>query len=102
MYKIIGIKSYYAHMVPYSNKHLSIGQTVTINDSLGEVNNSGSSTGNHLHFEIRLKGQEIDASGNVLSTTDWISVDSELWLTTLWYDESGNVLPGYNIVYSYK
>lgn len=41
-----------AHMIKGSRK-LKVGDTVTKGDKVGEVGTTGSSTGNHLHFEIR-------------------------------------------------
>lgn len=43
----------YAHM--YTTPAVRTGQTVTKGQQLGVVGSSGSSTGNHLHFEVRDK-----------------------------------------------
>jgi len=51
------VSSVYAHMKPGSVK-VSEGQQVKVTDILGEVGNTGFSTGAHLHFEIRLNGTE--------------------------------------------
>lgn len=49
------VKTIYAHMSGYT---VSAGMTVTRNENLiGYVGSSGNSTGNHLHFEIRIKGE---------------------------------------------
>jgi murein DD-endopeptidase MepM/ murein hydrolase activator NlpD len=43
--------SLYAHMVTGS-VGVSVGDPVTKGDTLGQLNSTGSSTGNHLHMEI--------------------------------------------------
>lgn len=52
-----GTSTLYAHMSARSVKE---GQTVTQGQKLGEVGTTGSSTGNHLHFEIRVNGNRVD------------------------------------------
>lgn len=47
------IYSLYAHMVTGSNNHLRAGQDVDIGTSLGTMGNTGTSSGAHLHVEIR-------------------------------------------------
>lgn len=96
-YRIIGVRSQYYHMIVGSNEHLSLGDAVGINDIIGKVGSTGRSTGNHLHFEIRVMGQELDADGNVVKTTSWIPVDGQLWLTSIWTDDAGNQLQSYNV-----
>ena len=46
-----GLTIYYAHIK--NNITVSVGQTVTKGQLLGYMGNSGSSTGTHLHYEIR-------------------------------------------------
>ena len=53
-----GTSTLYAHM---SKRSVSEGQTVRQGDKLGEVGTTGSSTGNHLHFEFRVNGTRKDA-----------------------------------------
>ncbi len=52
-----GQTTLYAHM---SKRSVSEGQTVTQGQELGKVGSTGSSSGNHLHFEIRLNGTRQD------------------------------------------
>lgn len=54
-----GLVVFYAHMK--SQLRVSVGQTVAKGQLIGYMGDSGSSTGTHLHFEIR------DASGNRLN-----------------------------------
>ena len=49
-----GVTSVYAHLNSFS---VSIGQEVTLANTLGFVGTTGVSTGPHLHFEIRVNGQ---------------------------------------------
>ena len=55
-----GLQSLYAHcsaicVVP--------GQTVQQGEVIGYVGSTGQSTGNHLHFEVRVNGERVDAMG---------------------------------------
>lgn len=52
-----GTSTLYAHM---SRRNATVGQTVKQGDTIGYVGTTGSSTGNHLHFEIRLNGTRVD------------------------------------------
>ncbi len=47
----------YAHMV---SRGVSVGDTVSQGGVLGYVGTTGSSTGNHLHFEVRIGGTRYD------------------------------------------
>jgi murein DD-endopeptidase MepM/ murein hydrolase activator NlpD len=49
-----GLTSHYGHC---NALNVQPGQTVRAGDIIGTVGNSGSSTGPHLHFEIRQKGE---------------------------------------------
>lgn len=52
-----GYKTYYAHN---SKIFVKVGQRVKRNDKIAAVGNTGSSTGSHLHYEVRLNGVPIN------------------------------------------
>jgi len=52
-----GIETYYGHC---SRILVKAGQTVTAGDKIAAVGSTGRSTGNHLHFEIRKNGSQIN------------------------------------------
>lgn len=53
------IRSLYAHM-QFGSSSLKVGDTVARGQQVGNVGNTGSSTGAHLHFGILQNGVEID------------------------------------------
>lgn len=52
-----GFKTLYAHL---SKLRARMGQTVKRGDIIGEVGNTGLSTGPHLHYEIEIHGHAVD------------------------------------------
>lgn len=52
-----GTSTLYAHM---NSRAVSKGETVTQGQVIGYVGTTGSSTGYHLHFEIRVNGTRVD------------------------------------------
>lgn len=53
------VQSVYAHMMDGSVK-VTVGQTVTVAQEVGQVGATGEATGPHLHLEIHLNGVPID------------------------------------------
>ena len=54
-----GSLSYYLHMKKLSVTAKAVGDTVAAGEYLGVVGSSGSSTGPHLHFEVRSASNEV-------------------------------------------
>lgn len=52
-----GVQTYYAHC---SKLMVSKGQTVSAGDVIAAVGSTGHSTGNHLHFEVRINGSQVN------------------------------------------
>lgn len=52
-----GVQTYYAHC---SKLYAKVGDEVQAGDVIAAVGSTGESTGNHLHFEIRLNGSTIN------------------------------------------
>ena len=51
-----GTMTLYAHMYPGSRR-VSVGANVVQGQVIGTVGTTGNSTGNHLHFEVRINGR---------------------------------------------
>ncbi|MCI8589380.1 MAG: peptidoglycan DD-metalloendopeptidase family protein [Clostridiales bacterium] len=49
-----GVTTLYAHN---SALHVSVGQTVAQGDTIASVGRTGTATGNHCHFEVRVNGK---------------------------------------------
>ncbi len=56
------ISTLYGHM---SSINVSVGQTVSRGQRLGGVGSTGASTGNHLHFEVRVNGSPVSPWGYI-------------------------------------
>jgi murein DD-endopeptidase MepM/ murein hydrolase activator NlpD len=52
-----GYSTTYAHL---NNFNVRVGQKVQRGEIIGFVGNSGTSVANHLHYEIKLNGKNVD------------------------------------------
>lgn len=52
-----GVEMYYGHC---SKLYATVGEKVEPGDVIGAVGSTGNSTGNHLHFEIRVNGTQVN------------------------------------------
>ncbi|MGW9112243.1 peptidoglycan DD-metalloendopeptidase family protein [Microbacterium sp. NPDC055683] len=54
-----GVQTLYGHMT-YGSRVVEEGDWVEAGDPIGQVGNTGHSFGDHLHFEVRVKGVPVD------------------------------------------
>ena len=70
-----GDSTRYAHM---SSRAVKEGQTVSQGQILGYVGSTGSSTGNHLHFEVFIGGSRTDPINQYPSLKLWITSNGQV------------------------
>ncbi len=54
---LYGIETRYGHL---SQIDVKVGQKISRGDKIGDMGNSGRSTGTHLHYEVRLNGKAVN------------------------------------------
>jgi murein DD-endopeptidase MepM/ murein hydrolase activator NlpD len=52
-----GLSTRYAHL---SSVDVRVGQAIKVGQIVGKVGSSGRSTGPHLHYETRVRGEPVD------------------------------------------
>jgi len=62
-----GIETRFAHM---SKIRVTKGQRVSRGDRIGDIGSSGRSTGNHLHYEVRVGGEPINPMTYIKAARD--------------------------------
>jgi murein DD-endopeptidase MepM/ murein hydrolase activator NlpD len=62
-----GIETRYAHL---SGINVKVGQKVSRGDHIGDMGNTGRSTGTHLHYEVRIKGRPVDPMTYIRAAQD--------------------------------
>jgi murein DD-endopeptidase MepM/ murein hydrolase activator NlpD len=62
-----GIETRYAHL---SNIRVQEGQRVSRGDRIGDMGNSGRSTGTHLHYEVRISGRPVNPMTYIKAASD--------------------------------
>lgn len=62
-----GIETRYAHL---SNIRVQSGQRVSRGDRIGDMGNTGRSTGTHLHYEVRISGRPVNPMTYIKAARD--------------------------------
>lgn len=87
-----GKMHYYLHL---NKSNVNVGDTVSVGDSLGLSGSTGSSTGPHLHYEVKENGVNVNPSnytvGFVTETTSGTQIDVPSMDDYKWYDIKGKL-----------
>ncbi|WP_151718464.1 DUF5930 domain-containing protein [Gemmobacter serpentinus] len=62
-----GVETLFAHM---SQIRVSVGQRVSRGDRIGDMGNSGRSTGTHLHYEVHVGGRPVNPMTFIKAASD--------------------------------
>lgn len=62
-----GIETRYAHL---SQIRVTVGERVSRGDQIGDMGNSGRSTGTHLHYEVRVGGSPVNPMTYIKAAND--------------------------------
>ena len=62
-----GIETRYAHM---SKIRVNVGDRVSRGDRIGDMGNTGRSTGTHLHYEVRIGGKAVNPMTYIKAARD--------------------------------
>ncbi len=62
-----GLETRYAHL---SKIRVNVGDRVSRGDRIGDMGNTGRSTGTHLHYEIRINGKPVDPMNFIKAARD--------------------------------
>jgi septal ring factor EnvC (AmiA/AmiB activator) len=62
-----GLETIYGHL---SQIRVSVGQKVSRNDVIGDMGNSGRSTGTHLHYEVHVGGRPVNPMTFIKAASD--------------------------------
>lgn len=62
-----GMETRYAHL---SRSRVKVGQRVSRGEQIGDMGNTGRSTGTHLHYEVRVRGKPADPMTYIKAARD--------------------------------